>query len=95
MTKTKSSIELIDGFKCSRRADGVIIVTNSLNYVMGEYYDSTGTTKWHRVVLATIREKMETYIVENYPVRKVLGLSFPFATACRGRAVDCAESGLE
>jgi hypothetical protein len=71
MKKVKSSVEHIEGFKCSRRADGVVIVTNSLNYVMGEYYDSTGITKWHRVVLATNREKMEAWLIEKYPVRKV------------------------
>jgi hypothetical protein len=70
MRKIKDSAEVLDGFKCSRRADGLVVVTNSLNYVMGEYNDATGTTKWHRVVLASNREKLETWLVKQYPVRK-------------------------
>jgi hypothetical protein len=70
MRKAKTSVELLDGFKCSRRADGLIVVTNSLNYVMGEYSDVTGITKWHRVVLTANREKMETWFLNQYPVRQ-------------------------
>jgi hypothetical protein len=70
MGKIKSAVEPIDGFKISRNKDGLVIVTNNLNYVMGEYNDATGITKWHRVVLATNREKIETWLIEKYPVRK-------------------------
>ncbi len=54
-------------FKRSK-PDGVIQVLNDKSYLMGEYNQHTGTVSWLRVVLATQRGHVESWLQEHYPV---------------------------
>ncbi len=57
-------------FNFHRRGNnGPIIVSNSLSYTMAEYDENTGLTKWHRVVPAAQREKIQVWLVAQYPVK--------------------------
>ena len=59
-----------DGFSfCRSKGSSLIAITNRLSYLMAEYSDQTGATKWRRVVPAGQREKVEQWLQENYPVR--------------------------
>ena len=50
------------------KPDGPVLVLNEKSYVMGMYDQRTGKTAWHRVVLGTQREHVETWLQEHYPV---------------------------
>jgi hypothetical protein len=59
----------VEGFRCIRQsATALVSVTNNLGYVMAEYDDETGITKWQRVVPAPQREKVENWLLEQYPL---------------------------
>jgi hypothetical protein len=47
---------------------GLIQVLNEGSYVMAEYDLQTGAVKWQRVVLATQRAQIETWLSEQYPI---------------------------
>jgi hypothetical protein len=51
------------------RNNGRIIVSNSLSYTMAEYDENTGLTRWHRVVPAAQREKIQVWLLAQYPVK--------------------------
>ncbi|MCP5111611.1 MAG: hypothetical protein GY953_12330 [bacterium] len=50
------------------KPDGVIQVLNDKSYLMGEYNQRTGKASWLRVVLATQRGHVESWLQEHYPV---------------------------
>ena len=50
------------------KPDGAIQVFNEKSYLMGEYNQRTGKVSWQRVVLATQREHVESWLQEHYPV---------------------------
>jgi hypothetical protein len=50
------------------KPDGAIQVLNERAYLMGEYSQRTGTMSWQRVVLATQREHVESWLQEHYPM---------------------------
>jgi hypothetical protein len=52
-----------------RRVKGLVLVSNSLSYTMAEYDDNTGLTRWQRVVPAAQREKVQIWLLANYPVK--------------------------
>ena len=57
-------------FNFHRRGNnGRIIVSNNLSYTMAEYDENTGLTRWHRVVPAAQREKIQIWLVAQYPVK--------------------------
>ncbi len=45
-----------------------ITVFNNLRYVMAEYDETTGVTRWTRVVPAAQRENVQQWLLKNYPV---------------------------
>jgi len=45
-----------------------VIVLNNLSYTMAEYDQLTGLTRWHRVVPAAQRDKIQTWLLSQYPV---------------------------
>ncbi|HEY3826345.1 MAG TPA: hypothetical protein VGL82_17390 [Bryobacteraceae bacterium] len=49
---------------------GRIIVSNSGSYTMAEYDEFTGLTRWTRVVSAPQREKVQKYLLEQYPIKQ-------------------------
>jgi hypothetical protein len=49
---------------------GRIIVSNSGSYIMAEYDEYTGLTRWVRVVSAPQREKVQRYLLERYPMKQ-------------------------
>jgi len=51
------------------KPDGPIQVFNDKSYLMGEYDQRTGKVSWQRVVLATQRKQVESWLQEHYPVR--------------------------
>jgi hypothetical protein len=44
-----------------------VTVLNSLRYVMAEYDETTGVTRWTRVVPAAQRENVQQWLLKNYP----------------------------
>ena len=57
-------------FSFHRKGDnGRVIVLNSLSYAMAEYDEFTGLTRWHRVVPAAQREKIQLWLLAQYPVK--------------------------
>jgi hypothetical protein len=49
--------------------NGRVIVSNSLSYTMAEYDEFTGLTRWHRVVPAAQREKIQLWLLDQYPMK--------------------------
>ena len=49
--------------------NGRVIVSNSGSYKMAEYDENTGLTRWQRVVPAPQREKVQTFLLAEYPVK--------------------------
>jgi hypothetical protein len=45
-----------------------ITVLNNLRYIMAEYDETTGVTRWTRVVPAAQRENVQQWLLKNYPV---------------------------
>jgi hypothetical protein len=52
-----------------RRVNGRVIVSNALSYTMAEYSEETGLTRWQRVVPAAQREKVQIFLLANYPIK--------------------------
>ena len=48
---------------------GKIVVSNSLSYTMAEYDEKTGLTRWQRVVPAAQRERIQNWLLANYPIQ--------------------------
>ena len=53
-------------FKRSK-PDGAILVLNERSYVMGEYNQRSGKMSWQRVLLATQKEHVESWLLKHYP----------------------------
>jgi hypothetical protein len=53
-----------------QRSDSTSRVTvfNNLRYIMAEYDETTGVTRWTRVVPAAQRENVQQWLLKNYPV---------------------------
>jgi hypothetical protein len=43
-------------------------VLNEQSYLMGEYNQNTGKVSWQRVVLATQKNNIESWLLEHYPI---------------------------
>ncbi len=54
-------------FKRVPKPVGMIQVLNEGSYIMAEYSELTGETKWQRLVLATQREHIESWLREKFP----------------------------
>jgi hypothetical protein len=52
-----------------QRSDSTARVTvlNNLGYIMAEYDETTGVTRWTRVVPAAQREHVQQWLLKNYP----------------------------
>ena len=46
-----------------------VLVSNSLSYLMAEYDDNTGVTRWIRVANASQREQVENWLKSHYPAK--------------------------
>jgi len=61
--------QAIPAFRFERhKVDGLVKVLNEKSYLMGEYNQHTGKVSWQRVVLATQKAHIETWLLEHYPV---------------------------
>jgi len=49
------------------KPDGAIQVFNDRSYLMGEYHQGVGRVAWYRVVLASQRDHVESWLQEHYP----------------------------
>ena len=58
----------VSQFWFKRSKSDVIQVLNDKSYLMGEYNQRTGAVSWLRVVLATQRGHVESWLQEHYPV---------------------------
>ena len=57
-----------ESFYCGRlREDGIISVMTTGAYVMAEYDDHTGETRWYRVVNATQKENLQNWLKLHFP----------------------------
>jgi hypothetical protein len=52
------------------KPDGAIQVLNARSYLMGEYNQRTGKMAWQRILLATEKSDIESWLLEHYPVRQ-------------------------
>ena len=50
------------------KRDGAVRVLNEKSYLMAEYNQRTGKVSWQRVVLATQKASIESWLLEHYPV---------------------------
>jgi hypothetical protein len=48
--------------------NGPVQVLNEQSYLMGEYNQHTGKVSWQRVVLATQKNNIESWLLEHYPI---------------------------
>ena len=70
MAAKQESAEQNFNFSFHRNGDnGRVIVLNNLSYTMAEYDEFTGLTRWHRVVPASQREKIQLWLLAQYPVK--------------------------
>jgi hypothetical protein len=57
-----------ESFYCGRlREDGIISVMTTGAYVMAEYDDQTGETRWYRVVNASQKENLQNWLKQHFP----------------------------
>ena len=57
----------VSSFQFKRsQVDGRVLVLNERSYLMGTYNPKTGTTIWERVVLATQKAHVESWLQENF-----------------------------
>ena len=55
-------------YYCKRGSrDGLILVLNNGAYVLAEYNESTGETRWQRVVPAEQKKSLEKWLADNFP----------------------------
>jgi hypothetical protein len=65
------TLERVAQFRFIRpKPEGAIQVLNSRSYLMGEYNQRTGKTSWQRILLATEKSDVESWLLEHYPVRQ-------------------------
>ena len=61
--------QLTSAFHFKRlKPKGLVQVLNHDSYLMGEYNQGTGKVSWQRIVLATQRANIESWLLEHYPV---------------------------
>lgn len=65
---------------------GRVVVSNSLNYVMAEYDERTGVTRWQRVVSASQKEQVQKWLQTHYPVKVEAVVAAPKAVKKQRRA---------
>ena len=51
------------------KAGGLVEVINENFYVVAEYNERTGVTKWQRLVLASQKDLIEKWLAAHYPAR--------------------------
>jgi hypothetical protein len=56
-------------FQFKRKPDGAVQVLNERSYLMAEYNQRTGKVSWQRVVIASQRDHVESWLLEHYPVQ--------------------------
>jgi hypothetical protein len=66
-TMTKA-YNIPSSYRCAPGPHGTVQIFNEHSYVMGEYTQATGITKWQRVVAAGQRATIEQWLSEHYPV---------------------------
>jgi len=60
---------VVPAFRFKRlNPDGLVQVLNQQSYLMGEYNQRTGKVSWQRIVLATQKSNIESWLLEHYPV---------------------------
>lgn len=59
-----------DAYYCGRvRQDSVISVLTTNSYVVAEYDERTGGIRWQRVVNASQKEGIHSWLREHFPVK--------------------------
>ena len=59
-----------DSYFCGRfRTDGPISVLTTTQYVVAEYDERTGDIRWQRVVNASQKEGIYSWLREHFPVK--------------------------
>ncbi len=68
-TRVMASHDSVSAFQFKRsKVDGKVRVLNERSYTMGIYNPKTGITSWERVVLATQKAHIESWLLEHFPV---------------------------
>ncbi len=80
-----------DSYYCCRfRTDGPISVLTTTQYVVAEYDERTGTMRWQRVVNATQKEGIHSWLREHFPVKSETRQPTPAPAASRKKATAAA-----
>jgi hypothetical protein len=67
-----------DSYFCGRfRSEGLISVLTTTQYVVAEYDDRTGDIRWQRVVNASQKEGIYSWLREHFPVKVVAAKPVP------------------
>ena len=64
---------------------GLVQVLNQQSYLMGEYNQLTGKVCWQRVLLATERTRIESWLLEHYPIHQGVSPDLKAFGAASGR----------
>jgi hypothetical protein len=67
---TQPSIAINATYHCRRaKQDGLILVLNSDEYLMAEYSERTGDTKYQRLVPAPQKDVIERWLGNHFPAK--------------------------
>ena len=68
---TQPSIAINASYHCRRaKQDGLILVLNQDEYLMAEYSERTGDTKYQRMVPVPRRDIIERWLGNHFPAKK-------------------------
>jgi hypothetical protein len=67
--------DINNSYHCKFTNGELILVFNSYHYLMAEYNTRTGHVGWQRVLVASQRDSIETWLHKNYPVTSAAPVS--------------------
>ena len=68
---TQPSLVINASYHCRRaKQDGLILILNAGEYLMAEYNERTGETKYQRVVPVPQRDAIERWLGHHFPAKK-------------------------
>jgi hypothetical protein len=71
-----TSLPINASYHCRRaKQGGLILIYNSDEYLMAEYSERSGETKYQRLVPAPQKDSIERWLGQHFPPRKTLAAS--------------------
>jgi hypothetical protein len=79
-------LQAAPAFRFTRlKPKGLVQVLNQQSYLMGEYNQRTGKVCWQRVLLATQKTRIESWLLEHYPIHQGVSPNHKVFGAASGR----------